>query len=212
MRTFVLCLLLVAGIAGADELDIDVVGLFKGAVLLDINGNRQMLKEGEKSSEGILVVSADSREAVIEVNGQRMTLNLTSRIGTQFKPPERGTVSIPLNDYGQYRSAGTINGRPVTFLIDTGATIVAMNTTDARRLGVEFGSGEQVRATATAGGMVTSWEVRLDSVQVGDIRVRNVQAAVLEGDFPEEILLGMTFLRNVEIKESSGVMVLRSKL
>lgn len=212
MKRWVFCLLLVAASAGADELDIDVVGLFKDAVLLDINGNRQMLKQGEKSPEGVLVVSADSREAVIEVNGERMTLNLTSRIGTQFKPPEHGTVSIPLNDVGQYRSAGTINGRPVSFLIDTGATLVAMNAAHARRLGIDFNTSGRKRRATTAGGVVNSWEVRLESVQVGDIRITNVPAAVLEGDYPEEVLLGMTFLRNVEISESSGLMVLKSKM
>lgn len=203
--------LLMPFVSHADEVEIDVVGLFKDMAILDVNGNRVMLKQGERSPQGILLVSADSREAVVELNGHRMTLNLSSRIGTDFKPAEKATVSIPLNDSGQYKSSGTINGQPVSFLVDTGATIVAMNAADARRLGIDYTTKGEMHEATTAGGVVKSWAVVLDSIDVGGIHVVNVPAAVLQGDYPQQILLGMTFLRNVEIKQTEGLMVLESK-
>ncbi|MEX2327909.1 MAG: TIGR02281 family clan AA aspartic protease, partial [Pseudomonadales bacterium] len=170
-----------------------------------------LLREGERSKEGILLISADSLEALIELEGRRIPLTLTSQIGTRFKPPEHTIVTIGTDELGQYRTVGSINGRPVSFLVDTGANIVALNSAHAKSLGLNFEQGRRTRAT-TAGGMVDSWAVTLDSVQVGDIRVRNVRAAVLKGDFPGEILLGMSFLSNVEINESAGVLVLKGKL
>ena len=107
-------------------------------------------------------------------------------------------------------TTGSINDVPVSFLVDTGATLIAMNSGTARRLGIEFESLESGNAV-TAGGNVKSWRVALSSVQVGGIRRENVEAAVLAGDYPLEILLGMTFLRNVRMEESDGILVLSSK-
>ena len=213
MKGVVCAMLLVTSsvVTAADELDIDVVGLFKDAALLEVNGKRELLKPGQRSAEGILLIRADSREAVVEVNGKRMHLELSSRIGTEFEPAESATVVIPANDLGQYRGSGAINSQPVSFLVDTGASIVAMNTKDAEKLGIEYAQKGEMHEATTAGGVVKSWAVTLDSVQIGPIRVDNVPAAVLEGDYPKDVLLGMTFLRNVEIKQSEGIMVLKRK-
>lgn len=207
----VLALIVIAGAVTAAP-EIEVVALFKDAALLEINGRRKLLKQGERADEGVALVSANSREAVLEVDGNRVRVGLSSRIGTEFQPAESSSVTISLNDAGQYRTTGSVNDRPVPLLVDTGANIVAINSSDARSLGIDFvGTGKR-RQVVTAGGVVASWQVTLDSVQIGDIRVSNVEAVVLEGGFPETILLGMTFLRNVEIRESGGVLVLTSKL
>lgn len=204
------------GLAGipsshAQDMEVDVVALFKGAALLEINGRRELLKEGEKTAEGVELIEATSRKAIVAVGDQRVTLDLSSRIGTAFQPPVNATVSINLNNDGQYRTTGSINDRPVALLVDTGANIVAMNSVHARELGINYRAGRASQAS-TAGGVIRTWEVTLDSVQVGQIRVNNVRAAVLDGAYPEDILLGMTFLTSVEINESSGVMILKSKL
>lgn len=211
VRVVALGLILAAGVVAAAP-EVEVVALFKDAALLEIGGKRQLLKPGERSDEGVLLVSADSRQAEIEIDGDRFQVGLSSRIGTAFQPAESSSVTISLNDAGQYRTTGSINDRPVPLLVDTGANIVAINAGDARGLGIDFVGEGRRRQVVTAGGVVDSWQVTLDSVQLGDIRVNNVEAVVLEGGFPETILLGMTFLRNVEIRESGGVLVLTSKL
>jgi len=98
----------------------------------------------------------------------------------------------------------------VTFLIDTGATILAMNSRHAAALGLDMRHARPMQAT-TAGGSVTSQQVMIKRVDVGDIQVNNVLAAVLPGDYPAEILLGMSFLRNVEMSENAGLMLLKSR-
>ena len=201
---------LFSSVGQAQELEIDVLGLFKNAAMLKIAGKEQLLKTGQRSEEGVLLVSADSRGAVIEVNGESMSLDLSSHIAANFKRPTESTVSILLNPSGQYLTRGTINGRSVQFLVDTGANIVALNANAAISLGLDVSEGRLVNVS-TAGGVTESRLITLDVVQVGNIRVSNVQAAVMMGNYPEDILLGMTFLRNVTISESGGVMQLKGK-
>jgi len=196
---------------GPPEIEIEVVGLFADAAVLNIDGRRALLKAGEESDEGVKLISATSREAVVEYHQRSMTLDLSDRVGGIFEAPKRTTVSIPRNDQGQYLTQGSVNDRPVQMLVDTGASIVAMNMATARELGVDL-SGASLMRTTTAGGVGRCWKVVLGRVQLGDIRVHNVPAAVLEGRYPEYILLGMTFLTNVEITEKAGLLMLTSKL
>lgn len=191
-------------------LDVDVLGLFKNSAMLKINGKQVLLRVGESSEDGVYLVSADSKEAVVRMGDQTHRLNLSSRIGAEFERPVSQTVSVLLNNAGQYKTQGKINGRSVSFLVDTGANIVALNTPMADSLGIDYSSSRIMQAT-TASGVIESREVTLSTVTIGGIKVNNVKAAVLKGDFPQDILLGMSFLRNVEISENRGVMKLTGK-
>lgn len=194
----------------AQELEIDVLGLFKNSAMLSIAGRETLLKTGERSKEGVLLVSADSKGAIIELAGERHELDLSSRIATSFQRPKESTVKILLNKSGQYKTRGSINGRSVEFLVDTGANVVAINGTMAASLGIDTSNAQSVPVT-TASGVTESQLVVLDVVQIGNIRATNVRAAVIQGAFPVDILLGMTFLQNVKITESAGVMQLTGK-
>ncbi|MDZ7684026.1 MAG: hypothetical protein U5O39_02350 [Gammaproteobacteria bacterium] len=130
VRIFFLALILglsLVATATARQVDIDVIALFKGRAMLEINGERMLLAEGERSDEGVLLVSANSREAVVDVGGQEIALDLSSRINAEYAVADSVTVTIGLNDLDQYRTTGSINGRPTSFVVDTGANIVAMN-------------------------------------------------------------------------------------
>ena len=191
-------------------IDIDVLGLFKNSAMLKIDGKDVLLRVGETSDLGVFLVSADSKQAVVLIGDQEHRLNLSSRIGAEFKTPVSQTATVLLNKTGQHKTRGSINGRSVSFLVDTGANIIALNTPMADSLGLDYSSSRLLQAT-TASGLVESREVILSTVQVGGIKVNNVKAAVLTGDFPEDILLGMSFLRNVEISENRGVLQLTDK-
>ena len=97
--------------ANAKDIEIDVLGLFKDAAMLSIGGVERMLRSGERSEEGVLLISSNSREAVIQIGNEQHTLNLSSRIGTTYQQAEMASVSVLLNEAGQYRTSGTINGR-----------------------------------------------------------------------------------------------------
>ena len=206
----IVLLLLATSTAHGLELEIDVLGLFKGSAMLNIAGEETLLREGERSEHGVLLVSADSKGAVIEFAGAQHELDLSSRISTSFEEPESSSVTILLNELGQYKTRGSINGRSVEFLVDTGANIVAMNGDVAASLGIDLTEARTASVT-TASGQTRSQLVELDEVRVGNIRVTKVQAAVLDGPFPVDILLGMSFLQDVKITESAGVMQLTGK-
>ena len=106
---------------------------------------------------------------------------------------------------GHYEAEGSINGQAVIFLVDTGATDVALPESAARALGLEFGPRVQVM---TAAGPVKAWVTRLDEVTVGGIRRKNVRATITDGEF-NGILLGMSFLKYYDLQQQDGRLVIR---
>lgn len=211
MRSALGALCLLCLMAHAEEPpDIQVLALFKNAAVLKINGNQQMLRTGERSTGGVLLKSATSVSATIEFEGKTSTLLLSKEVSSSFAEPTETSVSIQLNNRGQYVTTGSINNRPVRFLVDTGASIVVFNSKLADELGLQYRDSPEVQAT-TASGTVASYHVVLDVVQVGNIRLHRVDAAVLVGDFPIDVLLGMTFLRRVALQERAGVLMLTAK-
>lgn len=190
--------------------DIRVNGLFGGRAVLVINGKQRLLKQGQTSPEGVTLIESDSQKAVLEVDGQRMTLGLSEHISSSFQAAEIAEVRIPRAENGHYFVSGFINGRPVDFMVDTGATSIAMNLHHAEQLGVNFRRGRK-GAASTAGGVVSAYHVPLEKLTIGNITLHQVEATVVIGDFPSEVLLGNSFLSRVEMSEEEGVMVLRTK-
>ena len=115
-------------------------------------------------------------------------------------------VVLQRNRFGHYVTSGAINGEPVTFLLDTGATGVAVPARVARRLGLRRG---QPFTTQTANGLSTSYAASLDSVSVGAIELRDVEAAIAPGLGMEEVLLGMSFLKHIEFTQLGNTLILR---
>ncbi len=195
-----------ASSARAASPQIEVEALFTDAAVLRIDGQRKMLRVGQ-SHGAVTLVEAHSRLATLEVDGAIVVLGISRRIGTHYQPPAGRVVEIPRDARLQYQTTASINGRRVQVLVDTGANVVAMNTRHAASLGVDYRSGAPARVE-TAGGQAPAWLVTLRSVDVGGIEVNSVQASVVEGDFPANILLGMTFLQHVEMQETNGVLSL----
>jgi aspartyl protease family protein len=205
-RALLACLLLVAAAAWPATPTLEVEALFTNAAVLRIDGERKMLKAGQ-SYQGVTLVAAHSQTATLEVNGQTLEVGLSRRVGTQYVSPEAQVVSIPRDVNLQYQTTASVNGRGMPVLVDTGANVVALNTNHAQLLGVDY-SASPLAKVETASGVVNAWMVTLDSVSVGGIQVDNVQATVVEGDYPGTILLGMSYLRHVKMQETNGVLSL----
>jgi aspartyl protease family protein len=185
---------------------IDLEGLMPNAAILLIDGERKMLKEGQ-THKGVTLASAYTNTATLEVDGQQMVLGLSRKVGTNYQPPAPQLVTIQRDQMLQYRTNAQINGRQLEVLVDTGANIVAMNESHARRIGLNLEQATPARVE-TASGMAKAWSLNLRSVNVGGIKVNNVPATVIEGEFPNYVLLGMTYLRHVKMEENQGVMTL----
>ena len=185
---------------------VEVEALFTSAAVLKIDGDRKMLKAGQ-SYKGVTLLAAHSRTATLEVDGEIVELGTSRRIGTRYEAMKSQVVDIPRDAMLQYQTSASINGRTVQVLVDTGANVVALNSRHAQSLGVDYSAGIPGRVQ-TASGSVNAWVVTLQSVDVGGIRVDNVRASVVEGDYPSTILLGMTYLQHVRMQEVDGVLSL----
>ena len=192
-------------------MDVRVVGLFADRAVLLVEGQQHLLRVGQTSPEGVKLVSASSESAVLLINGAEVTARLDGRVSARKRTAPVKEVQVWRNTTGMYTTVGSINGLPVSFLVDTGATQVAMNASQARRLGVDYHVTGRPANVTTASGVVSAWAVTLDSVKVGDLEVRNVSAVVLEGEQPKVTLLGMSYLGRMEITNSGQLMTLRQK-
>lgn len=190
---------------------IEVQALFGGKAVVMIDGQRRTLSIGQTSPEGVKLVSADSKQAVLEVDGKVQSYKPGGAISLSYARPEHHEEQIYANDRGMFHSVGSINGRTVRFLVDTGATTVAMNKSQAKQLGVDYRmTGERV-IVSTASENVKGYRVRLKSVSLGKIKLRNVEAMVIDGDHPGPILLGMSFLGKLKVENAGGVMKIRQR-
>lgn len=126
----------------------------------------------------------------------------------QTQNTEAGTREVVLqrNKFGHYVTSGKINGKPVTFMLDTGATGVAIPEDVAEYLGIQRGRSF---ATQTANGRSISYAANLERVSVGEIELQNVRAAIAPGLQTEEILLGMSFLKYIEFSQKGNTLILR---
>ncbi|MFV2005080.1 MAG: TIGR02281 family clan AA aspartic protease [Gammaproteobacteria bacterium] len=191
---------------------IEVQGLFANKAVLSIDGKRHILAVGETSPEGVKVISATSRGAVLEVDGRQKQYNMGSTsISTTYTARKTQKETIYKNSAGMYMTYGSINGRSVHFLVDTGASAVSMNSDQAKQLGIDYEKTGIASGVSTASGYVKAFRVKLKSVSVGDITQRNVEAFVIDGNHPGPILLGMTFLGRLSVEHSGNAMTLLQK-
>lgn len=206
-----LCLLGLALPLAAVE-RIVVLGLFKDMAIVKLDGVQRKLKLGQTSPEGVTLVSADSLKAVLEIAGRQEEFRLGQDMHTQFAAPEHKRVQVSRSS-GMYRSVGSINGMTVNFLVDTGASSVAMGEALAKRLGIDYRVQGLAMRAGTASGSVRAWHVMLDRVKLGGIELLNVEAAVIEGVGPGdgEVLLGMSFLGRLKLKDSGQFLELEEK-
>ena len=128
-----------------------------------------------------------------------------------YAEPENIEERIFADDRGMFIRSGTINGRSVDFLVDTGATSIAMNASQAKWLGIRYRLKGKESTVSTASGFVKAYEVNLNTVSLGSIKQKNVRAVVIEGKHPGPILLGMTFLSNLKVDTKGIVMMLKKR-
>lgn len=192
--------------------DIEVLALFRDQAVIHVDGRRFKLKVGESTPEGIRLVSVDTSAVVLEIDGQSRRYPLGAKLRTGYKQPAAASeVHVYRNLQGMFTTVGSINGMPVDFLVDTGATTIAMNSVQAKRLGIDYRVQGEPGVVMTASGRESVFSVKLKTVQVGSIQLNNIKAVVLEGEHPTQALLGMSFLGQLKIDNTGEQMILRKK-
>lgn len=190
--------------------DISLHGLFGKSAVLIINGKQRLLKQGQTSPEGVTLISSSKNEAVLEVDGQRVSLGLSQHISSNFQAAELAEVRIPRGHNGHYFVTGYINGRATEFMVDTGASAVALNLNQAKALGIDYRNGESIKVN-TASGVADAREVVLNKLTIGNITLYQVRCIVNIGAHPTIALLGNSFLSKVKMTEDEGVLLLQKK-
>jgi aspartyl protease family protein len=187
--------------------EVSVIGLFPNKAVVVIDGGApRVLTAGQKPVDGVSLVSTDRDTATLLIDGQQKTLRIGQHHGAAPAAAAQ-SATLTADAQGHFVVDGQINGGPVRFLVDTGATAVSLSAGDAGRLGIDYKKG-QPGLMGTANGAALAYRVKLDSVRVGDIVVNNVDAAVLEGSQMPFALLGMSFLNRMDMKRAGQTMVL----
>ncbi len=156
--------------------------------------------------EGVKLLKVDRASAVLTVNGTTRTLPLAADVGS-LSDAVGGSVTLLADARGQFFTSGTVNRRPMHFIVDTGATLTTLSRADARRIGLNYRGGTPTR-TSTANGVVNGWRMSLASVSVGDMTVRGVDAMVVDNDSLPVALLGMSFLDRFDMHRQGSTLVL----
>jgi clan AA aspartic protease, TIGR02281 family len=204
-----LALLSAVGIASAT--DVSIAGLFAGKAMISLNGGTPRMVSAGQSIDGVKLISADSAAAVLEIDGKRKTLGLGQGVSVGGGSSSGSqTVVLTANSQGHFVTVGSINGASTRFVVDTGATYVSLSSSEARRLGLDYTKGER-GAMSTANGVVPAYKVTLNTVRVGGISMNQVDAAVIEGGSPPVTLLGMSFLKRVEMRRDGDSMTLKKR-
>ena len=207
MRRIIALFVLLLGGPAALAADVALIGVFgeKAVVIAIDGGNPKTVRVGQ-TWNGIKVLEVKGDLATLEIEGKRQVLRRGMHYRAAAAVSDQQSVTLSADSQGHFVYSGSINGSPVRFVIDTGATLVALPGAEARRLGLDYRKGQR-GITETAGGPVEAYRVRLDRVRLGDIELLGVDGVVIEQGL-NIALLGMSFLNRVEMKREGQTMTL----
>ena len=202
--------------AGAAQTSVQVIALFKDRAMLSVNGTRAKIIKNGQVYKGVKLIESNTEQAVIEIAGQRETVELNSglvlsrSLGTKSSAGTKKSTQVFADNRGFFRSNGAINGQSLEFLVDTGANLVVLSGDHADSINLDYQDGTPTYAT-TASGNAPMFLINLDKVSFNGLELSDIQAGVIVGGFPQVPLLGMTFLEKLDMNRSGDVMVLKKR-
>ena len=207
---FVASALLAGPVAHAQS--VALAGMLGNKALLVINSTSAKTVAAGETHEGVKVISTNGDQAVIEQDGKRSTLRVGEapvHMAAQKSGGKGNKIVLTVGSGGHFMTAGQVNGRAVQFMVDTGATSIAMGAQDAERAGINYKAGQPVMMS-TANGNTQGYRVKLDSVRVGEVEVLGVDAVVTPQAMPF-MLLGNSFLGRFQMLRDNDQMTLTKK-
>lgn len=214
---FFLCLLAGFTAQAHANTSVNVVGLFSNKAIVTINGGAPQTLSAGQTKNGVKLVAADSSSATFIVEGKRQTLKMgqAASVAGSATPAggEAGTnspVTLYADANGHFLGNLSINGASLKYLVDSGATTVALNSGDAKFAKIDYEKGQKV-PISTANGMVSAYLVTLNTLKIGTIVLNNVQATVTEGGSPPVVLLGMSAQNRLDMKRDNSILTMTKK-
>lgn len=214
-QTALICGLLLLAPAALQAQTLVLAGILGSKALLIVDGGAPKSLAAGESYQGVQVVSTSANQAVVVRSGQRHTLTLgDGPIRLEDKSSNaaeaKGTrIALTAGSGGHFIANGSINGRSVQFLVDTGASLVSMSSAQAEQAGINFKAG-QATQMHTANGISSGWRVKLDSVRIGDVEVLAVDAVVTPQPMPF-LLLGNSFLSRFQMLRDGDQLTLSKR-
>ncbi|MGJ7531088.1 retropepsin-like aspartic protease family protein [Variovorax sp. GB1P17] len=213
MKSIVIAAHLLTAVAMANAAgSVTLTGTIGSRAILIVNGAPPKTVAVGESFQGVKLVSLQSEQAVVELEGKRTTLRMDTpvSIGGNGGGSSGGSrIVLSADSRGHFMTPGTINGRTVTFMLDTGATSIALSAADAQRIGLDFSKGRPVQI-GTANGTAQGYRLRLQSVRVGDVEVYDIDAVVSQEPMPY-VLLGNSFINRFSMRRDADQMVLEKR-
>ena len=185
-------------------------GLLGRQALLIVDGKPPRAVAPGQTHLGVTVLSTDEDRAVVALaGGQRLTLRVGESpvsVGGAPAPGGSDRVALSADARGHFITPGSINNRPTQFLVDTGASVVAIGQAEADRLGLNYRTGQPV-TLRTANGTAPGWALKLATVRIGDVTAYEVDAVVTPSAMPA-VLLGNSFLNRFSMRRDGDTMLL----
>ena len=184
---------------------VSLAGRMGDRALLVINGTPHTVAPGGTAA-GVKLLRWTGDEVEVETAGRRSLLRVgtPTQVGGARPAASVRDIVMSAGPGGHFTPGGSINGRPVRFMVDTGATLVAMGQDEAQRLGLDL-SQARIGTSQTANGPVQVRVVVLDRVRVGEVEISNVGAVVMPQPLPY-VLLGNSFLSRFQMRRDNDVM------
>jgi aspartyl protease family protein len=194
--------------AAAGAQTVSLGGSLGNNALLVIDGKPRHVAVGS-TVQGVRLISVSGNDALVEVGGKRLALQLgAAQVNLGGVQSEGGGKQIVLTagTGGHFVTSGSINGKSVRFMVDTGATSIALGQDEAERIGLDYKSGQR-GYSSTANGPVPVYRANLASVRIGDVMVYNVDAIVSPAPMPY-VLLGNSYLGRFQMRRENDRMTL----
>jgi len=189
---------------------VSLAGILGSKALLVVDGTPPRGVAAGETHQGVKVISVGREEAVIEIAGARSTVRLgEAPVSVGARTGSGRKIVLMSDSRGHFVNQGLINGRVMQFMVDTGATTVAIGRPDADRMGIDYRKGRPVQLN-TANGVAQGWYLKLDSVRVGDVEVFGVDAIVTPQPMPY-VLLGNSFLNRFQMQRQNDQLVLEKR-
>lgn len=186
-----------------------MTGSMGSKALLVVDGGAPKALAAGETHRGVKVVAVRADQVTVEVGGKRQTVDLGGApvsIGGGGGGSGGTQIVLTASSGGHFVTSGSINGRATQFMVDTGATSVALSADEARRMGINYEQGERGQGS-TANGVIPIWRVTLKSLRIQDVEVYGVDAVVVPAGMPH-VLLGNSFLTRFQMKRENDMLTL----
>ena len=190
--------------------DVGLIGIVSNKAIISIDGAPARTLTPGQEYLGVKLVSVQGDTATLLIDGKRRTMRIGQNAIDNPNGNPNASVTLVADKRGMFRTTGSINGMSIKFLVDTGAAMVSLGASDAKRLNLNLENAPQ-RSFSTANGQVMKYVLKLEVVKVGDIVLHNVDCSVHPTENMPHALLGMSFLNRLNMQREGDTMTLKKR-